>query len=170
MKPLVPPDDGTTTTSVTIPGLSVSAPAPSAAVTGLRALTDQVLKARAVIENQAAVTPSAMQAAGETLQNVGEALERGLTQAGKSSRVIKTRLAPVDRLSDAVDDLRETLTAIAGARATGNFDSDDLDDVLLSMREHLIKLAQLAARDEEKTSEGIVWLRAVASLPSGAQS
>lgn len=170
MESLVPPDNGTTAPSVTIPGLSVAAPAPSAAVMGLRALTDQVLQARAVVENQSAVTPGTMQAAGETLQNVGEALERGLTQAGKSSRVIKTRLAPVDRLSDAVDDLRETLSAIAGARATGNFAPDDLDDLLLSMREHLTKLAQLAARDEENTSEGLVWLRAVASLPNGAQS
>jgi ParB-like chromosome segregation protein Spo0J len=171
MKSVVPASDGASVTPpVTIPGLSITAAAPSPAVTSLRALTDQVLKARAMVGNRVAVTPSEMKGASETLQSVGEALERGLTQAGKSSRVLKTRLAAVDRLSDAIDDLRETLSAIADARATGNFDPDDLDDALLSMKEHLTKLAQLAARDPSKTSEGLVWLRAVASLPDGSNS
>lgn len=172
MKPLVPTagDGNAAPPTVTIPGLSVVAPAQSAAVTGLRTLTDQVLKARAIVENQAAATPSATEAAGDTLKKVGEALERGLTQAGRSSRVIKTRLAPVDRLSDAVDDIRETIAAIAEARATGNFDPEDLDDVLLSMKENLTKLAQFAARDDSKASEGLNWLRAAVSVPNSTPS
>ena len=58
----------------------------------------------------------------------------------------------------------------AEARATGNFDPEDLDDVLLSMKENLTKLAQLAARDDSKTSEGLSWLRAAVSLPNSTQS
>jgi hypothetical protein len=152
-----------------IPGLSVEAPQPAAAVAGLKALTDEVLKARAVSENPDAVTPGDMEAAAEKLTAVTAALEHGLTHAGKNTRVLKARLAPVDRLSDAVDDLRETLAAVAEARATGNFDPGDLDDALLTMREHLVKLAQLAGRDES-TSEGLLWLRKVAGLMSDAQS
>jgi hypothetical protein len=165
MKPLVPVSGQTAAPSVTIPGLSVQAPGASAEVVGVRALTDQVLKARALVDYDLEATPDEMAEAGKTLQDVDEALERGLTQAGKSSRVLKTRLAPVDRLSDAVDDIRETLSAVAGARATGNFDPEDLDDVLLSMRENLTKLAQLAARDADSSSSGLTWLRAIANLP-----
>jgi len=170
LKPVMPPSDASTAAAVTIPGLTITADAPSAAVTSLRALTDKVLKARAVAENQDDVTPADIQDATRTLQDVKETLERGLTQAGRSSRVLKTRLAPVDRLSDAVDDLRETLSAVAQARSTGNFDPDDLDDVLTSMREHLVKLAQLAAREPSESSQGLAWLRAVASLPDGQTS
>lgn len=153
---------------VSIPGLDVTLPPPSAAVGGLQALTDKLLRAQVLSAHPDAATPAEVEEASRAIDEAKDVVDRGLTLAGKNARLQKKRLAPTDRLSDAVDVIRDTLPAIAEARATGNFDPGDLDDVLVSMKEALTRLAQMVSRDNVDDSEGINWLLDAVTLTDRA--
>jgi hypothetical protein len=150
--------------AVNIPGTSVSVPGDSPKVMALRALTTEVLQARAVELAPAVVSAQAATEASQTLKKMDDALDSALTLAGKQGRVTKKRFAASDRLSDANEDLALTLSAVADARSTGTFTADDLDDGLADLRTNLAKLAQLLSRGPVGDSAGIAWLRAAASL------
>jgi len=164
------PQNGTATAPAparTIPGTSIKAAAPSQSVQALREVADRVLKAR-TIENLGPAAPVPLLAdATQTLDAARTAVDDALDKAGKNGRVLKRRLGPSERLSDANDELELCLKAVADARATGNFQAEDLDEQLAAMRANLIKLAQLASRGgyAPGSAAGVDWLRAVASLP-----
>jgi len=73
-------------------------------------------------------------------------------------------LAPVDRISDACDDLELSVSAVAEARASGNFEPADLDEVLVTLKSNLEKLSLIVIRGATADSEGIAWLRAIGAL------
>jgi hypothetical protein len=151
--------------AVKIPGTSITVSGPSPKVQALRALTTEVLRARAVELAPAVVSAQAATEAAETLRKVDNALDTALTQAGKQGRVAKKRFGPSDRLSDANDDLTLTISAVADARHSGTLNAEDLDDGLANLRSNLARLAQQLSRGPVGESVGIAWLRAVASLP-----
>lgn len=151
---------------IDIPGMpGVTAAAPSATTTALRALTDRVLRARAVEKAPGAVPVDQLTTASDTLRTLEKALDGGLTQAGKNARLNKKRFEPADRLSDANDNLAAALGAVAAARSAGTFDPDDLEESLRVLKGHLTKLAQLATRGSPDAGEGLTWLQAAAAIP-----
>ena len=149
---------------VTIPGTSIKAPGASAAVKALREQTTSALRARAVAQNPSSVEAQHLARADATLKDLNASVERGLDRAGKQVRVLKKRLAPVDRLSDAHDDLELALSAVAEARSTKNFNPDDLDEALQDLAADLHKLAQLVTRGSDGLGDGLAWLQAVGEL------
>ena len=149
----------------TIPGTKVRPKGPGDEVKKLRELTTKVVRARATEQSPAAASPKAINSAAKQLAEVDDALDAGLDKAGKTNRIVKKRFAAADRVSDANENLELSITAVADARATGNFNPDDLDDELVTLRTSLIKLAQVTARSGEGDSPGLQWLRAVAGLP-----
>ncbi len=163
MKTVPPSQAAQPAAAIKIPGTSITAAAPSQKVQALRALTDEALRARAVELAPGAVTPESLTKANASLRKLETALDGALTQAGKQGRVIKKRFAAADRLSDANEDLELSLAAVAEARSTGNFDPDDLEEVLLALKRNIGKLAQLVARGPQGTGEGVAWLRAAAT-------
>ena len=154
--------------AVKIPGTSIVAPGASAKVSALRDLTTTVLKARAVELGASTASPEDVSKAADSLRSIDTALDTALTQAGKTGRITKKRYAAADRLSDATEDIELALHAVSEARATGNFEVEDLDEVLSSLRVALTKLAQLATRGSEDESDpaadGVAWLKSVVSL------
>ncbi len=141
----------------TIPGLQVTAHQVSPHVVQIRALADRVLQAKALA---IAGVPNAQSEA--TLDGVLDAVESALDASGKNQRLKKKRLAPAERLGDANDDLELCLDAVRGARATGEFQADELDDQLIEMRHHLRALASLVER-ANGAGEGVTWLREIAA-------
>jgi hypothetical protein len=123
------------------------------------------LRAKAVEKAGDRVTPSEIAEAGESLGKVRTALNDALEKAGKTGRLIKKRFGPVERLSDANDDLQLCIEAVAEARATANFRSEDLNDDLAVLRANLVKLSQLVSRGVEGDADGVNWLVQVARLP-----
>jgi hypothetical protein len=148
----------------TVPGTDIVATAPSAHVHALRELTTRVLQARAVALAPDDFTLDHVTAANEQLAEVDAALEDALVQAGRDGRLKKRRYAPVDRLSDANEDLQLVIDAVADAAATRNFAADDLDDGLLTLRQHLVKLAQHVSRSDTNGGDGISWLKSLLQL------
>jgi hypothetical protein len=166
MSSVLPSGDVAVAAPVTIPGTSIKAPGPSQAVEKLRTLTTEVLRARSVELAPGEAPPALVTEVSASLGEVRSALDRALDQAGRSGRVVKRRFAPAERISDAAEDLALSVSAIAEARATGNFDSEDLDDALTGLRTQMVRLAQAAARDGASEASGLQWLVAVASLPA----
>lgn len=162
---------------VRIPGTTISTAGTSGKVEALRALTDEALKARAVQVAEGAVTPEAQAAASRALASMKSTWDPALHVAAGTGRVIKRRFAASERLGDANTQLELAITAVADARATGNFDPDDLDEALLSIKTTLVKLATVALRGQSQLplaegaapAEGLSWLKAVAGLPSGTR-
>jgi hypothetical protein len=164
--PKLIPDPPASTDSPTIPGTTVKAAQPAPEVAALRSLTDKVLKAR-VIEEAGQAAPADLAAkAGDELSQVRAQLFDALAQADIKAKQQKRKAAPVDRLSDANEALEQTLELIAQARGSRTFEPEDLDDVLLTMRENLRKLARAAARgvDESSMGQGLRWLGEIAAM------
>ena len=156
--PMAPP--------VKIPGTSILVSGPSQEVLALRQLTTSALQAKSVALASGAAVPAEAKKATDLLVRLDESLVKALDHAGKQARVVKRRLAAVDRVSDACDDLELAVAAVAESRATGNFDTGDLDEALVTLKSNLEKLAAIVVRGSDSEAEGIVWLRAVGKLTS----
>lgn len=165
MKGILPESSSHVAIGVKIPGTSITAAPPSQKVEALRLLTNQVLQARAIELAPGVVTAERLAQANEIVVKLDVALDGALTQAGKQGRVIKKRFAAADRLSDANENLELAIAAVSDARSTGNFDPDDLDEVLVVLKVNIGKLAQLVVRGSQGAGDGLAWLRAAASLP-----
>lgn len=148
-----------------IPGLSIAVAGPSPKVRSLKALTDEVLKAR-VLEGRAEdVTPAEVAEAGQKLTKVREALDKALDQAGRSARLTKKRLAAADRIADATEDINLALHAVVDALQTSNFDAEDIDEPLRELNAALRKLSKAATRDADgDAGDGVAWLKAVGAV------
>jgi hypothetical protein len=150
-----------------VPGTTISVPGPSKEVLSLRALTTQVLRARSMsTAGGGSLSPTGVQA-GQFLKKIDEELDSALDRAGKQGRIQKRRLAAVDRIGDACDDLDLAVAAVAEARATGNFDVEDVEEKLLTLKTALEKLAAIVLRGTDGDGDGVAWLRTVARDSSG---
>lgn len=166
MKPLLPATPVEPEASFSIPGTKVVVPGGSSALMGVRDLCDRALRARSQSSAASALPPTAVTTANQLLSEINDGLDKALDSAGKQVRVLKKRVAPVDRISDACDDLELAVSAVADARSTGNFVVSDLDDALLTLQSRLEKLAALAVRGSDVEGEGVTWLRNVVALAS----
>lgn len=151
---------------VKIPGTAITAAPPSQKVEALKAITTSVLQAKAVELSPNSASPEVLSKANSTLAKFDRELDAALDKAGKNSRITKKRYAAVDRISDANEDLELAVGAVAEARATGNFDTDDLDEALLALKASIARLAQVVSRGatENGLPPGVAWLRSAASV------
>ena len=154
-----------------IPGTTIKTTPPSEELQALRNFTDSILKAKAIERSPALVAPGDAAHANKTLQKIDEAFDSALDKAGKNSRIKKRRYAAVERLSDAADSLDLATNSVAEARATANFNADDLDEALSRVQGSLLKLAQLVTRSGDTPADrpGLAWLRK-AAFPANEDS
>jgi hypothetical protein len=149
-----------------IPGLDITVQPESEALAAAQALSDKLLKARAASLTADLADP-ANEAASEAAKELGvarDAIQRALDQAGKAARLVKRRLGPADRLSDATEALDLCYEAVAEARATNAFDAVEFDESILNLQNSLEKLAKLLGRDHdigEQTTAGLKWLLSI---------
>lgn len=147
-----------------IPGTSITVPGPNQEVVALRKLTTEALRAKAVSTIELGATTQEAIKANNFLAKLDESLNKALDHAGKQLRVVKKRFAAVDRLSDACDNLDYAIDAVAQARSTSNFDAEDLDEILVTLKAKLDKLSFIVARSSDSESEGLTWLRAITTV------
>lgn len=149
-------------TSVQIPGLGgveVPAAGPQARVT--KALTDELLKAKAAAQSASSPDGTGTSAAA-TLAAARDSFDRALTPAGRDARLQKRKLAAPERLSDACDDIELCAGDLAQSRATRAVDDSAFDDAVLRLRTAIEKLAKEARRTFTEPGEGVDWLLKVA--------
>lgn len=143
---------------VSIPGLNRTVRAADAQVAEARALTDSILKVKAVEAAGGELSPERIAAAARTLRAAKDAVEGALEPAGKDARVRKRKQAAPDRLNDASEDLEQCITDLVLSRAASSLDDESFDEAVLRLRDSLAKLAKESARTIKAPGDGVSWL------------
>lgn len=158
LSPLLP--EAKPQTTAAIPGLpDVTLPAAEPRVQQVRALVDQVLRARAA-EKQAPLRQADIQR--EFLQTLRVKMEDGLDHEGKSARLKKRVVLPGDRISDAAETLGQAIQALVDARAgRSGIKVGDIEEAVSELRTTVIQLARQVNRLVDpgvSTGDGVAWL------------
>ncbi|MEV0752353.1 transcriptional regulator [Streptosporangium sp. NPDC050280] len=147
------------TAAVAIPGLGRTVQAAGARVTAAKALTDSLLRAKAVKATGSAATAKEKEAAADVFERVHDVFEEALEFAGKDGRLRKKRLAAPDRVTAACKDLEQCVTDLVLARGNGSLDEDAFDDALLQLRTIMERVAIEAGKSVPLPGEGLTWLK-----------
>ncbi|WP_223774828.1 ParB/RepB/Spo0J family partition protein [Streptomyces sp. 135] len=152
-------EPGAPAAGVAIPGLNRTVKSTAPAVAQAKALTDIILKAKAVTTVEDALLTERSKAAAETFSAAQEAFENALEPAGKDARVRKRKQAAQDRITDACQDIEQCITDLTLAKASGSLDEEAFDEAVLNLRETLTKLAVATQRSIKAPGDGVSWLR-----------
>ncbi|MFD9629511.1 ParB N-terminal domain-containing protein [Streptomyces violascens] len=147
-----------TPAAVAIPGLGRTVRAADPKVGAAQALTNSILKAKAVEGAAEVVAVHRLTAASSTFQSARAAVESALEPAGKDARVRKRKQAAPDRISDACQDLEQGITDLVMSRASRSLDEEVLDEAVVKLRDTLGRLAAECARSVSEPGEGVAWL------------
>ncbi|MFJ2773361.1 transcriptional regulator [Streptomyces sp. NPDC087300] len=145
--------------TVAIPGLNRTMKSAEPKVAQAKALTDTILKAKAVETAEDGLLTERSKSASETFGAAREAVEGALEPAGKDARVRKRKQAAQDRITDACQDIEQCITDLALAKASGSLDEEAFDEAVLALRETLTKLAVATQRSIKAPGDGVSWLR-----------
>lgn len=144
--------------SVAIPGLNRSVRAAGPNVAAAKALTDTILKFKAVEAASELVPVDQMAEASRTIEQARDAFESALVPAGKDSRIRKRKQAAPDRINDACEDIEQCVTDLVLARASRSLDEEAFDEAVLKLRDSISKLAMESARSIQAPGDGVSWL------------
>jgi hypothetical protein len=143
---------------VTIPGLNRTVSAAVPAVAGAKAVTDAVLRAKAVEVAETGRVSDRGTEATRLLAAAADAFEESFEPAGKDARIRKRKRAAPDRLADACRDIEECITDLVMSRASSSLEEELFDEAVTGLRKVLGKLAQESARTIKAPGEGVSWL------------
>ncbi|GAA3623535.1 hypothetical protein GCM10022223_45650 [Kineosporia mesophila] len=147
----------------TIPGLNRAAPTSAPQVSAARALTDAVLKVRAVEVAGEKANLEQLAEAAKSKEELLAAFDEAIEFAGKDSRMRKKRQAAPDRVVDACKDLDQCVTDLVIARGNGSLDEEAFDDALVKLQATLRKVAVEANKSIDLPGDGLVWLNEAVS-------
>ncbi|MGH4032707.1 transcriptional regulator [Actinomycetota bacterium Odt1-20B] len=143
---------------VAIPGLERTVKSAAPKVAQAKALTDTILKAKAVETAEDGLFTERSKTATKTFGVAREAVEKALEPAGKDARVRKRKQAAQDRITDACQDIEQCITDLTLAKASGSLDEEAFDEAVLTLRESLTKLAVATQRSIKVPGDGVSWL------------
>ncbi|MFI5809099.1 ParB N-terminal domain-containing protein [Streptomyces sp. NPDC051561] len=145
---------------VTVPGLGAVVAGPPSPVAAARALTDQILRAKAVAGAKAGtdLAGADKQKAGAMFDDVRKAFDEAIDAAGRDARVRKRKQLAPARLADACAAIDQCVTDLVQARTSRSLDEEAFDDAVVLLRRSLSKLAQQAGRIQGEPGDGVSWL------------
>ncbi|MER6590177.1 transcriptional regulator [Micromonospora chalcea] len=146
--------------AVAIPGLNRTVPSAGPGVAAARALTDTILKLKAIEVAGDKAAPGQLIEATKTKKAIEEAFDEAMEFAGKDFRLRKKRQAAPDRVLDACKDLEQCITDLVMARGSGSLDQEAFDDALLKMQAVMGRLAVEAGKSTQLPGAGVTWLQA----------
>ncbi|MEV0148620.1 MULTISPECIES: ParB/RepB/Spo0J family partition protein [unclassified Nonomuraea] len=146
---------------VKIPGLpDVVVQDGTIAVKAARALTDQLLQAKAASVAGDELQLQEQKEADRLIKSARETFDVAVKLAGQSAQLEKRKIAVQERLTDAADYVKQCAGEFAESKAKRALDEDAFDDALLELRDSLIKLARQAGRTFSSPGDGVEWLLA----------
>lgn len=144
---------------VTVPGIpGATLPTQSSDLSAVEALTDQLLRAKALTNGSGSTPSDKIARASEVMKTAQGAFDTAVKLAGQNAELVKRRTAVPERLTDAADYVTQCANEFAAAKAKRALDEDAFDDALLVLRESLDRLARQAGRTFEAPGEGVAWL------------
>ncbi|MFZ4298025.1 transcriptional regulator [Streptomyces cinereoruber] len=142
---------------ISIPGLSVTVAPPSDPVIRARAVTDQILQARATWSSRN-VPDTVREAAQREIAEARKGMRRALDAAERDDRLRKVRQTTAERLDDARASIDQSVSDLVQALGSNSLDEASFDSALLRVRSSLAKLARQASRGVSTRGEGVSWL------------
>jgi hypothetical protein len=142
---------------IAIPGLEVAVAPPSDPVMRARAVTDQILRARAT-EASRHLPGEAREAAQREVVAARKGMRRALDAAERDDRLKKVRQTTAERLDDARAAIDQSVSDLVQALGSNSLDEASFDSALLRVKGSLTKLARQASRGVSHRGEGINWL------------
>ncbi|GHF99557.1 transcriptional regulator [Streptomyces filamentosus] len=149
--------EGQSTAGISIPGLSVAVAPPADPVVRARAVTDQILRARAT-ESSRHVPDMVREAAQRDISEARKGMRRALDAAERDDRLKKVRQTTAERLDDARAAIDQSVSDLVQALGSNSLDEASFDSALLGVRNSLAKLARQASRGITTRGDGISWL------------
>jgi hypothetical protein len=144
---------------VPIPGLpGVTLPGPSNDSAAAEALTDKLLRAKAVARDGSSSSPADISTASKVMREARETFDIAVKLAGQNAELVKRQTAVPERLTDAADYVTQCANEFAEAKAKRALDEEAFDDALIVLRESLESLARQAGRTFTAPGEGVAWL------------
>ncbi|MFJ2741637.1 hypothetical protein ACIO3O_18460 [Streptomyces sp. NPDC087440] len=140
-----------------IPGLSVTVSAPSGTVAQARAVTDQLLQAKALTTARS-IPAEAREEAQRVVAEVRKRVGRALDEAARDDRLKKVQQTAAERLDDARASVDQCVSDLATAFSTSSLDEGTFDAALVRLKASLDKLARSAHRGVTSREEGMIWL------------
>lgn len=139
-----------------IPGATLPAQSDSSAAT--EALTDQLLRAKAVAADGSVGTPEEIAKASSVMKEARATFDVAVKLAGQNAELVKRQTQVPERLTDAADYVTQCASEFAEARAKRALDEEAFDDALIVLRESLESLARQAGRAFTAPGDGVAWL------------
>ncbi|MDQ0787195.1 hypothetical protein [Streptomyces sp. B3I8] len=151
--------------AVSIPGLGLTVPGASSAVSEARALNDQLLRAAAAVRSKGTgLADSDKEKEQTVLDGAKKAFDEAIESAGRSARLRKRKQLAPARLAEASASIDQCVMDLVQARTSRSLDEEVFDEAVLKLRSSLRKLAQQAGRGLPTPGDGVAWLlRAVSS-------
>ena len=154
LRPVVPASK-----AVPVPGIpGVTMPSQSTDAAAAEALTDQLLRAKAVASDGKRATPEEVAKAAAVMDRAKKAFGVAVKMAGQNAELVKRQTQVPERLTDAAEYVTQCANEFAEARAKRALDEEAFDDALLVVRESLESLARQAGRAFTAPGDGVAWL------------
>lgn len=139
-----------------IPGAELPAKSPSSAAA--EALTDHLLRAKAIATADDLSGSSDGTAATAVMKEAREKFDLAVKLAGQNAELVKRQTQVPERISDATEYLNQCASEFAEAKAKRALDEEAFDDALIGLRESMESLARQAGRTFTSPGEGVAWL------------
>ncbi|GEK03806.1 hypothetical protein [Streptomyces sp. 1-11] len=154
--------------AVPIPGLGLTVPGASSAVSEARALNDGLLRAAAAVRSSGgSLADSEKGKSQAVLDDARKAFDEAIEAAGRSARLRKRKQLAPARLAEASASIDQCVMDLVQARTSRSLDEEAFDEAVLKLRSSLRKLAQQAGRGLPTPGDGVAWLlKAVSSEES----
>lgn len=144
---------------VSIPGIPGAVlPGPGSDSAAAEALTNQLLRAKAVVTDGKGSTPEDVAKASGVMRKARQTFDVAVKLAGQNAELVKRQTAVPERITDAADYVAQCATEFAEAKAKRALDDEAFDDALIVLRESLESLARQAGRTFPAPGEGVAWL------------
>ncbi|RKS05899.1 ParB-like chromosome segregation protein Spo0J [Nocardiopsis sp. Huas11] len=124
----------------------------------VKALTDQLLRAKAVAGDSKSASPTDIADASALMRKARDTFDTAVKLAGQNAELVKRQTAVPERLTDAADYVTQCANEFAEAKAKRALDDEAFDDALLVLRTSLESLARQAGRTYSAPGEGVAWL------------
>ena len=144
---------------VAVPGIpGATLPSQSNDSAAAEALTNQLLRAKAVATDGNNATPEKVTEASAVMKKARETFDVAVKLAGQNAELVKRQTAVPERLTDAADYVTQCSNEFAEAKAKRALDEEAFDDALIVLRDSLVSLAKQAGRTFTAPGEGVAWL------------
>lgn len=150
---------------ISVPGIpGATLPRPSSNSAEAEALTEQLLKAKAISSDHGASTHEQITKASSLIKQARDTFKTAVNLAGKNAELVKRQTAVPERLTDAAEYVTQCANEFAEAKAKRALDEEAFDDALIVLRESLESLARQAGRAFTAPGDGVAWLLEAARI------